>query len=329
VSGGAVRGAGRAQCPGPVAGGASPRARSALTAFWPYAIVNFAAFMACKTGGSKPCGGMSGGDPDILLMARMARLVPWRNGRRRCACVSATLLGYLLLQTAAAWAGALERAMLGKSTVVDLTHIVGEPSPRPERPQLDAPGEREGAHDGADAVMDSGTQLRAGSANGREPRTVAQIPSDELFVSAVVVNIKPKVAKSPDYQATVEDLRAWERQNGRIPRRTAVLLNTGWSRWWADPARYVNQDAHGVPKVPGFSPAAVAFLVGERQVRGLGVDALIPHGDSISPVLSAGLWQLENLANLDRLPAKGAKLVVAPIRMEAAAAPVRVIAILP
>jgi kynurenine formamidase len=220
--------------------------------------------------------------------------------------------------------------MLGKSTVVDLTHILSEPSPRPERPQLDAPGEMErGAHGGADAVMDSGTQLRAGSANGREPRTVAQIPSDELFVSAVVVNIKPKVAKSPDYQATVEDLRGWERQNGRIPRRTAVLLNTGWSRWWEDPARYVNQDAHGVPKVPGFSPAAVAFLVGERQVRGLGVDALIPHGDSISPVLSAGLWQLENLANLDRLPVKGAKLVVAPIRMEAAAAPARVIAILP
>ncbi len=224
---------------------------------------------------------MSGRDPGILFMATF---VPWRKGRSRRACVSATLLGYLLLQTAAAWAGALERAMLGKSTVVDLTHIVSEPSARPEHPPLAASGEMERGAPGG-AMVDWGTQLRAGSANGREPRTVAQIPSDELFVSAVVVSIKPKVAKSPDYQATVEDLRAWERQNGRIPRRTAVLLSTGWSRWWADPARYVNQDAHGVPKVPGFSPAAVAFLVGERQVRGLGVDALIPHGDPISPVL--------------------------------------------
>jgi kynurenine formamidase len=42
-----------------------------------------------------------------------------------------------------------------------------------------------------------------------------------------------------------------------------------------------------------------------------------------------GVWQLENLVNLDRLPAKGSKLVVAPLRIEATIAPARVIAILP
>jgi kynurenine formamidase len=36
-----------------------------------------------------------------------------------------------------------------------------------------------------------------------------------------------------------------------------------------------------------------------------------------------------NLTNLDRLPAKGTKLVIAPLRLEAGSAPTRVIAILP
>jgi kynurenine formamidase len=47
------------------------------------------------------------------------------------------------------------------------------------------------------------------------------------------------------------------------------------------------------------------------------------------PPLQTGKWQLVNLANLDRLPAKGTKLVIAPLRIEAGSAPARVIAILP
>jgi kynurenine formamidase len=150
-----------------------------------------------------------------------------------------------------------------------------------------------------------------------------------------VVNIAAKVAESPDYQVTVDDLRSWERQNGRVPRGSAVLLRTGWSRWWAEPARYVNQDAHGVARTPGFSPAAMAFLVTERQIRGVGLDALgreLPEGaagEAALPRMPPGVWQLENLANLDKLPTKGATLVVAPLRIEAPTAPARVIAILP
>jgi kynurenine formamidase len=149
-----------------------------------------------------------------------------------------------------------------------------------------------------------------------------------------VVNVAAKVAESPDYQVTVDDLRSWERQNGRIARASAVLLRTGWSRWWTEPDRYVNQDPQGVPRIPGFSPAAMAFLVTERQVRGVGLDAMgrdtaVGGGEATSPRMPPGVWQLENLVNLDKLPTRGATLVVAPLRIEAATAPARVIAILP
>jgi len=179
-----------------------------------------------------------------------------------------------------------------------------------------------------------GTRFNAGGVLPNDQRSVARVPSRELLVSAVVVNIAPRVARWPDYHVTVEDLQAWERQNGRIPKRSAVLLNTGWSRRWADPGRYVNQGPQGVPQVPGFAPAAVAFLVGQRQVRGLGMDVFIPDqpmagAGALALPLAPGVWHIENLVNLDRLPAKGAKLVVAPLRVEAASAPARVLAILP
>ena len=230
----------------------------------------------------------------------------------------------------------MERAMLGKSTVVDLTHTVSDPAALPERARPDVAGgaERQGVA-GAGSMRDLGTRQDARGLVGKERGSVAEIPSRELLVRAVVVNVAPKVAASPDYQATVEDLRSWERQNGRIPKTSAVLLRTGWSRWWGDPPRYVNQDAQGVPRGPGFSPAAMAFLVTERQVRGVGLDAMgrdVPAsagGEAASPRMPPGVWQLENLVNLDQLPAKGATLVVAPLRIEAGAAPARVIAILP
>jgi kynurenine formamidase len=225
--------------------------------------------------------------------------------------------------------------MLGKATIVDLTHTVSDDSAPPERSRPDVAGDAERqAQGGTSPMRDLGTRFNAGGVLPNDQRSVARVPSRELLVSAVVVNIAPRVAQSPDYHVTVEDLQAWERQNGRIPRRSAVLLNTGWSRRWADRGRYVNRGPQGVPQVPGFAPAAVAFLVGQRQVRGLGMDVFIPDppmagaGASASS-LTPGVWQLENLVNLDRLPAKGAKLVVAPLRVEAASAPARVIAILP
>lgn len=223
--------------------------------------------------------------------------------------------------------------MLGKSAIVDLTHTVIDPEAAPDRARQEVAGGAE--RRGAGSARDLGTRLDARGLVGKERGNVAEIPSRDLLVRAVVVNVVAKVAESPDYLVTVDDLRSWERQNGRIARASAVLLRTGWSRWWAEPDRYVNQDPQGVPRVPGFSPAALAFLVTERQVRGVGLDAMARDsaagggGETASPRMPPGVWQLENLVNLDKLPTKGATLVVAPLRMEAPTAPARVIAILP
>jgi kynurenine formamidase len=245
-----------------------------------------------------------------------------------------TPLLVVLLQVGPAGAGALERAILGKSVVVDLTHSEGErPSlTDPQRSAATGDGERQGSVPGA---KDFGTRLNALGIVRKVRRTIAQIPPRELLAPAIVVDVTAQVTEAPDYRVTVRDLQAWERKNGRIPKQSAVLLYTGWARRWAEGARYANLDAQGVSHVPGFSMAALDFLVNDRQVQGVGLDAFTPDvpsvagGDAPAPIVPPGVWQIENLANLDRLPIKGAKLIVLPLRLEAASAPTRAIVILP
>jgi kynurenine formamidase len=232
--------------------------------------------------------------------------------------------------------------MLGKSAVVDLTHTLNERPPAvtgQERPRSEGPGEgdRNSVAPRLPLPSELATHLDLPARIAKGKPTVAEIPARELLAHAVVVDIVARVTGMADYRATAEDLQAWERRNGRIPKGSVVLLHTGWARRWSDPAGYLNLDSQGVPHVPGFSPGAITFLVTERDVRGVGLDTWAPEGasggpggeDGMRPLRQAGKWQLVNLTNLDRLPAKGAKLVIAPLRLEAGSAPARVIAILP
>lgn len=86
---------------------------------------------------------------------------------------------------------------------------------------------------------------------------------------------------------------------------------------------------------PGFSSGAAKLLI-ERKVSGLGCDTMsIDYGASGDfavhhLALGAGLYHLENLADLTELPESGAFLIAAPIKLEGGSGgPVRVFAILP
>jgi kynurenine formamidase len=247
------------------------------------------------------------------------------------------ILGLILLVSPIdqAAAGALERAMLGKSTIVDLTQVPhgSAPANAPESRHDKGEGGKEAvAASGVTPWGEMATLLELATTPGGNTATVAQIPPRNLLGVAVVVDISASVARQADYRASLQDLQSWERKYGRIPRRAIVLLYTGWSRRWEDPARYLNQDPQGVRRVPGFAPGAVAFLAAQREILGVGSDALAPEpglGDPVLGTLRPGAWQLLNLTNLERLPTRGAKLVIAPLRLEGATAPARVVAILP
>ena len=130
-------------------------------------------------------------------------------------------------------------------------------------------------------------------------------------------------------------VEAWEARHGRIPAGALVILNTGWHKRFAVPARYSNMDAGGVMHFPGYGADAARLLVA-RGAAGIGIDTLsIDHGPSKDfaahlVMLGANRYQIENLAGLDALPATGAVVVVGvlPVK-DGSQAQARVLALLP
>lgn len=136
------------------------------------------------------------------------------------------------------------------------------------------------------------------------------------MVPAVVIDIADRSAADPDAVVTVADLRNFERRYGRIDDGSAVLMYSGWGVKVRDPDAYRGADAGGVLHFPGFSRDACEWLLRRRKIRALGVDTLsIDPGNSatfeVHKVLNgADRYGIENLANLHRLPARGASVIV-------------------
>lgn len=187
-------------------------------------------------------------------------------------------------------------------------------------------GEHTGTHWGAPAHFDE---------NGL---TADELDAGDLFLPAVKIDIRDKAAADADYAVTVADLTRWEGRHGRIPRGAAVILWTGWQDRWGTPA-YPNLDADGVIHQPGFSIEAAQWLVDNRRLdrRGaLGTDTFGPdRGIDDTFAVSVLLYQqhrisLENLANLEGLPTKGAWVLVgAPINRAGSGSTASIFGVLP
>ncbi len=222
----------------------------------------------------------------------------------------------------------LEGVPSGKTRVVDLSYAISDklvPWPGDEKffeANVKATVEKDGYFTRSFWVLEhTGKHLDAPAHFPPGKTTVDQIPVRQLFGPALVIDVRAESGKDADYQLAAARLGDWEKRNGRIPQGAIVLLKTGWASRWPDVQRYRNQDAKGTMHFPGFSPESAKLLL-ERKVSGLGCDTLSidPGASSDYPVhrlvLGAGLYQLENLANLGELPETGAFLIVAPIKLE-------------
>ena len=180
----------------------------------------------------------------------------------------------------------------------------------------------------------SGTHLDAPIHFSESGLTSERIPAESLVVPLAVVNVSAKAARDADYRLSHGDLVAWERRHGRLPDNSCVAMNSGWARHVADKARYVGRDAAGVMHFPGIDPEAAEWLIKQRRVAGLAVDTLsLDHGPSKDFKthllwLPGGRWGLENVANLDKVPAAGTTLVVGLAKVkDATGGPTRLFAL--
>lgn len=180
--------------------------------------------------------------------------------------------------------------------------------------------------------MDSPIHFAAGKL------TLEAVPVEKLVGPAFVIDISAAAAKERDYLATPEDVLAYEKKYGRIRKGGIVLFRTGWGKFWPDKKKYLGSDVPGDTEhlhFPGIAPKTAELLV-SRGVVGVGIDtASNDHGPSkrfeTHQILSeANVYGLENVAHLEKLPAKGATLIAAPIKIEnGTGGPARLIGILP
>jgi kynurenine formamidase len=162
----------------------------------------------------------------------------------------------------------------------------------------------------------SGTHMDAPGHFVPGGRHVPQLRPGELFAPAAVINIAKRAANDPDAAVEVDDLRRFERRHGRIPRGALVFMYSGWEERLPDPAAFKNAGSDGTYHFPGFGIEALNWLLERRRIRGIGVDTMsLDPGNSTTfavhkRLLGADRYGLENVANLKRIPARGAQVIV-------------------
>ncbi len=166
------------------------------------------------------------------------------------------------------------------------------------------------------------------------------IPVGRFVGPACVIDVTAEVEKNPDFLLMPAHVEAWEATHGRIAAGSWVLLRTGWSRR-TDRASFLNVAADGGgPHSPGFHASTSQLLANDRDVTGVGVETVgtdagqagtfDPPFPNHTIMHGAGKFGLASLQNLDQLPATGALVIAAPLKIvNGSGSPLRVLAFVP
>jgi kynurenine formamidase len=235
-----------------------------------------------------------------------------------------------------------EKRTLAAGNVLDLTHPLSAAFPiwpSPVNIPIKVTNIATLARDGYYAnkwelVEHHGTHLDAPGHFAPRGVTAERLEASSLIVPAAVIDLRDRARKNADTAVTIDDLKAWEKAHGRLPKKCGVFLNSGWDAKAGDARAFLGQDRSRTMHFPGFSREAGEFLLAEREVVGLAVDTLsLDIGASPDFAvhklwLGAGKWGLECVANLSKLPPAGATVFVgAPKVVSASGGPARVLAV--
>lgn len=169
--------------------------------------------------------------------------------------------------------------------------------------------------------------------------TTDTIPPEKFIAPACVIDCAKETESNPDFLLTPDHIRGWEGQNGKIPAGAWVLMRTDWSLRHTEPADYLNVSEDGAHS-PGPHPDTVPFLIEQRNVLGFGNETVgTDAGQAFafeqpfpchSGMHGANKFGLASLTNLDQLPATGAVVIAAPLKIvRGSGSPCRVLALVP
>jgi kynurenine formamidase len=254
----------------------------------------------------------------------------------------------LLLFALAAGCAARSRPAIDPSKVIDLSYSFGPdtiywPTAQPFKMQRVAWGRTPGGYfyyaNNISMAEHGGTHLDAPLHFAEGRMTTDKVPLSSCIGPACVIDVSPKASQLPDYRMTLADVQSWEKKHGPIPRGAIVILHSGWGQYWPDKKKYLGTDVPGDVanlRFPGFSKEVAEFLVNERDIAAVGIDTpSIDYGQSkdfIAHQIIGGANKpaFENVANVDKLPARGATIIALPLKIEnGSGGPARIIAVMP
>jgi kynurenine formamidase len=163
------------------------------------------------------------------------------------------------------------------------------------------------------------------------------IPVQRFIGPACVIDVARQARENADFLLTQEVVEGWEKQHGRIPKDSWVLIRTDWSKKKGKDYLNIGQDGS---HTPGFHPKCVPFLAKERDVLGVGVETVgtdAGQAHSFEPMFpchtlmhGSNKFGLASLTNLDQLPPTGAVVIAPPLKIvNGSGSPLRVLALVP
>lgn len=189
-------------------------------------------------------------------------------------------------------------------------------------------GEHTGTHFDAPIHWITGREYEDGHTN--------TIPPQNFVAPLNVIDCSAEAAADPDFLLTAEHVQKWEADYGEINPGEWVVMRSDWYKRAHDEALFLNMDATGSHH-PGPTVDCIEYLIA-KGIIGWGSECVSTDAgsaDSMQPALpahtlmhAANRYGLASLAHLDQLPAKGAVLIAAPLKIvRGTGSPVRALAL--
>ena len=180
-----------------------------------------------------------------------------------------------------------------------------------------------------DMVGQYGTHVDPPAHFAEDGITMDRIPLKQMILPLIVLDNTRYQKSDENHAFSIADLKAWEKMHGRVPRGSFVALRTDMSKDWdRDPERFKRAP------FPAWAFETIKFLYEERGVTATGHEAMDTDTsdkmDSETYILQHGHYQIEVMDNLDKVPPRGALIVVTwPKVRDGLGFPARAFAVLP
>ncbi len=159
-----------------------------------------------------------------------------------------------------------------------------------------------------------------------------------LVAPVNVIDCSEQTKTNPDFLLDAAGVKAWEAEHGEIKAGEWVVMRTDWDSRVDDEAEFLNADETG-PHSPGPTVDCIEYLLTKKIVgwgtQCIGTDAgqagaMDPPYPAHNLLHKNNCFGLASMTNLSKVPAKGAILIAAPLKIKnGTGSPIRALALVP